>query len=174
MIYLSESLEWESTKGISNSQVSILVKGIIGFHFQLSEPSRRHGPIFQRRVIFVTPWWPGRQEGKGNSVNCSRDTWACVPRAHALNFRGKASTHREDFSEPWQGTRLSWGLQSKGSEADRPGYEPCIPPRTSKCPDFSEPHFPCVKWGYYLLHTGLLWGAKDKINRPETRPKPGM
>lgn len=39
-----------------NSQVSVLVKGVVGFHLQLPQPSRRHGPVFQGRVILVTPW----------------------------------------------------------------------------------------------------------------------
>lgn len=39
-----------------NSQVSVLVKGVVGFHLQLPQASRRHGPVFQGRVILVTPW----------------------------------------------------------------------------------------------------------------------
>lgn len=47
--------------GRTDIQVSVLVKGIVGFHLQLAQASRWHGTVFQGRIVLVTPWWSAKE-----------------------------------------------------------------------------------------------------------------
>lgn len=58
--------------GRTDIQVSVLVKGIVGFHLQLAQASRWHGTVFQGRIVFVTPWWSAKETRETETVRQPR------------------------------------------------------------------------------------------------------